>query len=281
MDIPVFVYLDFGNRRLAHLRDHEHGIEIELQYSISTLKADQSATHRIVIYTDKPQAYADLNVEIVDVRDINPSRFFHNGYVYRLKLCVLLDALQRFGGVCVFLDLDTFIYPGFSATINSMVEKGAVLWDVSYRQPVSMFPADLLGYPHHTFHSPSQNGRPHGNSGVIGLQAGWGEHVLEDALWLVDEMLARGSTERTIEQSAIFETVWLHRRHAFDSKQWINHYSTNSKKRYMHWQIKRLIRLRGRPLPPAEPSIKLTIPRVKAYQYYWDLKRRTFGLPRH
>jgi hypothetical protein len=281
MSIPVFVYLDFGNRRLAHLRKHEHGIEIELQYSISTLKADRSSMHRIVIYTDKPQVYAPMGVEVVDVGSINQSQFFQNGYVFRLKICTLLDALRRFGGACVFLDSDIFVHPGFSATVSPMMKKGAVLWDVTVRPPVSMFPADLLGYPHKTMHNPSRHSRPDGNSGVIGLHSGWGEPILEDALWLVDEMLARGSTERTLEQSAIFETVWLHGRQAFDSKPWINHYCTNSQKRYMHWQIKRLIKERRRPLPPSEPSILLTASRVKAYQYYWDIKRSVLRLPQH
>jgi hypothetical protein len=60
---------------------------------------------------------------------------------------------------------------------------------------------------------------------------------------------------------------------AIDTKPWIEHYCTNSKKRYMHWQIKKLLRQYGRPLPPLGPCIKLTKPRVKLYQYYWDVKR--------
>ena len=143
----VFVYLDFGHRKLAHLREGEHGIEIEMQYSISTLKADLSAPHKIVIYTDHPERYADLGVGVVDILSIDEPYFGDRGYVLRLKPCVLLHALRENGGVCVFLDSDMFFYPGFTAAVNSMIEQGAIFWEFHDRPPVSPFPADLSAFP--------------------------------------------------------------------------------------------------------------------------------------
>jgi hypothetical protein len=52
LNCPVFVYLDVGSRKSSHLSDGEFDIEIETQYSVATLKADQSERHRIAIYTD-------------------------------------------------------------------------------------------------------------------------------------------------------------------------------------------------------------------------------------
>ena len=277
---PVFVYLDFGYRKLAHLQDGEHGIELETQYSLSTLKADRSAPHRIIIYTDHPERYADAGVEIVDIRSIVEPYFGDRGYVYRLKPCVLLHALRQNGGVCVFLDSDMFFYPGFTAAVNAMIEKGAIFWECQDRPPASFFPPDLTGFPHRALHNPSRNVRPDGNSGVIGLKSGWGEPLLEDVLWLIDEMRSRGDGNRLLEQAAFFEAAWLHGKPVFETTAWVNHYCTNSKKRYMHWRIKKLIGKKGRPLPPAEPSIPLTMTRVKLYQYYWDAKRTALRLPK-
>ncbi len=278
---PVFVYLDFGHRKLAHLREDEHGIELEMQYCISTLKADSSAPHRIVIYTDHPERYTNLGVEIVDIRSIDEPYFGDRGFVLRLKPCVMLHALRQNGGVAVFLDSDMFIYPGFTAAVNAMIDQGAIFWEFENLPPVSHFPLDLSGFPHRALHNPSPAIRPDGNSGVAGLKSGWGEPLLEDVLWLIDEMRAKGDRNGLLEQSSFFEVAWLHGRPVLDAKAWVNHYCTRSKKRYMHWRIKRFIQKHGRPLPPAEPSIKLSMPRVKLYQYYWDVKRAALGLPRH
>ena len=278
---PIFIYLDVGHRKLAHLREDEHGIELEMQYCISTLKADASAPHRIVIYTDHPERYEDLGVEIVDIRSIDDPYFGDRGFILRLKPCVMLHALRQNGGVAVFLDSDMFIYPGFTAAVNFMIEQGAIFWEFDNLPPVSHFPPDLSGFPHQASHNPSRLFRPDGNSGVVGLKSGWGEPLLEDVLWLIDEMRSRGDRNGLLEQSSFFEVAWLHGRAVVDAKPWVNHYCTRSKKRYMHWRIKRLIAKHGRPLPPAEPSIPLSTPRVKLYQYYWDVKRTALGLPRH
>jgi hypothetical protein len=281
MSLPVFVFLDLGHRKLSHLLEGEHGIELEMQYSISTLKADSSAPHRIVIYTDHPERYADVGVEVVDIRSIDEPYFGDRGYVLRLKPCVLLHALRQNGGVCVFLDSDMFFYQGFTAAVNSMIEEGAIFWEFEDCAPVSHFPPDLSGFPHRALHKPGSGFRLDGNTGVIGLKSGWGEPLLEDVLWLIDEMRARGDRNGLLEQSSFFEVAWLHGATALDTKTWVNHYCTRSQKRYMHSRIKELIKTHGRPLPPAGPSIPLSMTRVKLYQYYWDVKRTVLGLPRH
>ena len=279
MNCPIFTYLDVGSRRSSHLNDGEFGIEIETQYSVATLKADKSERNRIAIYTDNPYKYSDLNIDIVDITKIDALADAGKHFVLRLKPAVLLHALRQYGGVCVFLDSDTYIRPGFTAGVNHMTEKGALLYAVKMVPPVSHFPSDISNYPHPARHNPSRTGRPHGNSGVIGLRSGWGEPILEDALWLIDRMLERGKKTHVLEQAAMFETVWLHGRVALDSKDWIYHYCSQSRKRFMHSQIKQLFKKRGRPLPPMEPCIDHNVSQVKMYQYYWDIKRTVLGLP--
>jgi hypothetical protein len=268
-----FIYLDAGSRKAPHLLQSEVGIEIEIQYSISTLKFDMSSDCRIIIYTDNPERYRSLSAEVIDLSTIYPPYYDESRYVYLLKPYIVLHALRRFGNACVFLDSDTYIHQGFSQAIKNLIEDGPVLWDVEFVEPRSHFPEDIPPYPHHSAHKPWPGGRPQGNSGVIGLKAGWGEAIMEDAIHLIRTMWARGDHAVTLEQSSVFEAVWLSGRKALDCKPWLEHYCTSSKKRYMHWQIKKLLKRHGRPLPAVEPTIKLTLARVKLYQYYWDVKR--------
>lgn len=267
----TFVYLDVGSRKLPHLRPGEFGIEIETQYSISTLKADKSADHRIAIYTDQPDRYSNCGIDVVDISEIGLTDL---SFPYRAKPAVLLHAMRLYGGICTFIDSDTYIMHGFSAAVTDMASRGAVLWEFDLTSPKSHFPPDIPACPHSATHKPSPRARPEGNSGVIGLKAGSGEAILEDALHLIDVMRARGNRVRTLEQTAIFEAVWLSGMAVYESKPWVDHYCTQSRKRYMHWQIKRLLKQQGRPLRPAPPSITITSMRVKLYQYYWDIRRR-------
>ena len=127
MALPVFVYLDFGHRKLAHLReDFEHGVELEMQYCISTLKADVSARHRIVIYTIILSATQTLALRLSTSEASMNSYFGDRGYVLRLMPCVLLHALRQNGGVCVFSDFDTFFYQGITAGLNAVITEGAI-----------------------------------------------------------------------------------------------------------------------------------------------------------
>src|SRR5215469_11523891 len=152
--IPTFVYLDTGSRILPHLKEGEFGIEIEMQYSISTLEAATSARHRTVIYTDKPKRYEACAAEVIDVAMIPHLDFGRRSYVYRAKPSVLLHALRKFGGVCVFLDSDTFVRPGFKSAVTSMIANGALLWDLKSLPPSSHFPRDVAPYPNQASHRP-------------------------------------------------------------------------------------------------------------------------------
>jgi hypothetical protein len=277
MTPPVFIYLDIESRKSAHLNQNEIGVELEIQYSISTLRADGTADRNIVIYTDKPDRYTAFPARVIDISRSYPDRLRALGYVYVAKPYVLLRALREFGGACVFLDSDTYILEGFSQAVTDMLEEGAVLWEVDFPDALSRFPADIPPYPHRAAHALIPGIRPDGNSGVIGLKAGWGEAILEDALHAIEAMRNRGNRLKTLEQTAICESLWLNGIKTQESRRWIQHYCTNSQKRYMHSQIKKLISLRGRPLPPAAPAIRLTTPRVKLYQYYWDVRRTLKG----
>ena len=101
-DEITYVYLICGPSR---------ELRLQLRYSLATLIAEcPEAAGRIVIYTDDPAAIAKLSrdVRIVDVRDDIREMTADWTYVYRAKPVVTADALQRFGGSCVFLDADSF-----------------------------------------------------------------------------------------------------------------------------------------------------------------------------
>jgi hypothetical protein len=254
----TFIYLDVGRPKSPHLKRHDSSINLEIQYSLSTLLSERPRDFRVIIYTDKIDTYSSYPILVEDV-DLLPTALKEWSYIYRAKPCVLLHALRKYNGPCVFLDSDTYLQAGSVRAIGSAVEQGALLWARHDDKGVLL--------------QENSASPPHGNSGVIGLSPDRGEAVLEDALEIIDRTLATGVWARTLEQSAICEAIWRHGLPLSYAAPWVIHYWANSKKRYMHSQIKRLIKTHGEPLPPARPSIRLTPARVKLYQYYWDVKR--------
>ncbi len=81
-------------------------------YSILSLmhvSADAPRDMRVVVYTDRPAAFAKLPVETVETDAALLDRWLAGSdYIHRRKTCALLDALQRFGGRVIFFDSDTF-----------------------------------------------------------------------------------------------------------------------------------------------------------------------------
>lgn len=81
-------------------------------YSILTLlhvSGGQPGRERVVVYTDRPEAFGALPVETVETTPAMLEAWLGGSdYIHRRKTCALLDALARFGGRVVFLDSDTF-----------------------------------------------------------------------------------------------------------------------------------------------------------------------------
>jgi hypothetical protein len=267
-DLPLtFIYLDVGRPKNSDLKKHEWGINLEFQYSLSTLLAESGHDFQVVLYTDELDAYSRFPVLLEDIVGLTAGTLKRWPYIYRAKPFVLRHALQKYKGRCIFLDSDTYLQEGAVAAMAAAVGQGALLCS---RNDYGSVP-----YSHETGASP-----PAGNSGVIGLNAECGEVVLRDVLDHIDRAIATGVWSRCLEQDAMCEVIWRHRLPLSYAVPQVVHYYGNSKRRYMHAQIRRLVKTFGEPLPPARPSIKLTRARVRLYQFFWSVRRRSGRLLR-
>ena len=63
----------------------------------------------VVVYTDRPDAFATLPVETVETGAATLDRWLGGSdYIHRRKTCAFIDALERFGGRVIFIDSDTY-----------------------------------------------------------------------------------------------------------------------------------------------------------------------------
>src|SRR5206468_11878188 len=123
----TFLYIDYG------VSPH---IGRELRYSLATLLAELPDA-RVVVYTDKPRAYESLHAGVTP-RELGGdlSRWTRGGaYNHRIKPCVLADALSVHGGLFVLLDTDSYIAPGFAATLDAAVADGPAMDHFERRDP--------------------------------------------------------------------------------------------------------------------------------------------------
>ena len=174
---------------------------------------------RIVVYTDRPDSFADFGVAtvVLDARTMEewagPSGFGH-----RRKIMAVRDALQRFDGPTALLDGDTYfrrspyrlfsrIGPGRSvmhlregrvnslpggqhAELASLLESGPALTDLA-GNVISVSATTIMW-----------------NSGVIGVHPA-DRHVLDEAIHLTDELCSR-SKLHTLEQFALGVSLGRH-----------------------------------------------------------------------
>jgi hypothetical protein len=264
----TFVYLDL-ERSDRHSRASP--IFLELKYSIATLLAEIDGNAAVVVYTNRPDRYSRFPVQVEDISDAVPEFLGDHGYIYRAKPAVLLDALRKRQGICVFLDSDTYILPGFLAAISERAKTSAIMHEVFWDQMSAYHRSVAKPFPGRVHHTSSPLRHFWGNSGVIGLRSGFGERILEDALHIIDELLPTKLWNRTLEQHAIAEAIWLHGISVEEIHPWIVHYCSNSRKRYMHFQIKRLTNTQFGDMQPTRPCIVFNPHRVKLFQYYHDV----------
>lgn len=85
---------------------------------------------RIVVYCDRPETFASLPVETVPVTPAALDLWLGGGdYIHRRKTCVLIDALERFGGRVAFLDSDTYLL-GSPARLFDRIGPGRVCFHI-------------------------------------------------------------------------------------------------------------------------------------------------------
>lgn len=105
-DVRNIVYFAYGRedifqQTIFSILSLLHIMEIE--------KGFRGSDFRIVVYTDKPARFASLPLETVSLDSEMLDRWLAGeDYIHRRKTCVILDALDRFGGKVVFIDSDTW-----------------------------------------------------------------------------------------------------------------------------------------------------------------------------
>jgi hypothetical protein len=247
---PVYVYLCYGRSPAA---------ERELRYALETLRAETPGD--VAIYADRPEAFADLDVTLVDAGALVAQARAHP-YLHRLKPMVLADALRRFGRPCVLLDLDSFVRPGFARRVAQALEDGAAMNLFVRRDPYPFFPPFETDLPNLGRYRLDRAKALMLNSGLVAARA---EHLplIEDALALIDRLWDGGLHKHDVEQFAIAETLRLGGVKIALIDDVFVHYCPRWARRFM----RRALRRRA---PGAR--IRLSKTRVRLFKAAWTLR---------
>jgi hypothetical protein len=246
---PLYLYLAYGRSPAT---------ERELRYGYQTLRAEIGAAP-VAVYTDRPDAYADLDATVIDASALIRAGFAHE-YRHRLKPMVLADALARFGRPCAMLDLDSFIRPGFAARARAALEQGAAMNFLVRADAYPDFATFETDLPHLGRY---RLGRaPMLNSGLVAVSPA---HLplVEDAVALIDRLWAGGLRRHDIEQFALAETLRLGGVKIDLIDDVFVHYCARWARRYMRR------RLRAR--RPGE-RIAFSKARVRLFKTTWTLR---------
>jgi hypothetical protein len=249
---PLFLYLAYG-RSPATVR--------ELRYSFETLLPEVAGDpSRIAIYTDRPQALANLGANLVDASDILRAAFACE-YRHRIKPMVLADALRRFARPCVLLDTDSFIRPGFAQAIARALSEGAAMNFLVRRDPYPDFPPFETDLPHLGRYRLERGQALMLNSGLVAANPA---HLplIEDAITLIDCLWRAGLRRHDVEQFAIAETLRLGGVRIALIDDVFEHYCARWARRYMRRSLRR----------PRAEAIPYSKTRVRLFKAYWTLR---------
>lgn len=154
---------------------------------------------KIVVYCDRPEAFAGLPVETVALDQGTLDHWLgESDYIHRRKTCVIIDALTRFGGKILFLDTDTY-WMRSPAALFRHVGPGRACFHIleGYLQSTGT-PSDTAlarQLATHTYRSTSGEPvtltalTPMWNTGVVGVDAD-DLPLMHDALALSDAIWA-------------------------------------------------------------------------------------------
>jgi hypothetical protein len=263
-DAPLIVYLCYGASP-ANAR--------ELRYSVETLLPDiDGERERIVVYTDRPQDFADLGVRTVDVRDILAGARAL-GYGHRAKPMTQADALSRFQRPCVMLDTDGFVRKGFDARVRWALAKGGAMNQFVRRDPYPDFGPFETVLPYLGPYRFDRTRAIMHNSGLVAVRP---DHLplVEDTIALIDALWAAGLRRHDVDQFSVSETFRLAGVEVALIDDVFEHYCPRWSKRYMRRRLRRRA--------PGE-RIAFSKMRVRLFKAYWTLRlamrkaRRSWG----
>lgn len=257
----TFIYVDYGYSNLDTLN-------IELRYSLtSLLHLKSDAPLDVVIYTDKPSRYRDLPVRIVDIASKTREFSLEGRYHHRIKPCVLLEEMKNSSNYCVMVDTDTFFENGFLEKLRRTINDSAVAMDLFHGR--NTFPA-LAGFsatlPHAGLYSYDPANSVEYNSGLIAVDPSKHLPVIEDAIALIDAVLAQDKMKMTLEQIALSECLRVHQVQIVSMRPTFRHYYPSAHKRYMHWHIRRWLERNGKTFAPSAPAIAYTKSRIRFFR---------------
>jgi len=243
-----------------------------LRYSLATLLAEIPEA-QVVVYTDKPRIYETLHAGVTP-RALGDdfARWTREGaYPHRIKPCVLLDALGRFGGRCALLDTDSYIAPGFAATLAEAIAAGPAMDHFEGRDPYPEIAGWSATLPGGRYVYDPQTAIMF-NSGLVAAEAGRDDAALADALALIDALWDDGRRLFKIEQIAVSEAFRRRSPPIGEMRPAFQHYYRRSLKRYMHWRIDAWMQ-RAPAFAPTRPCIAHPRNAVRAF----NLVDRIFG----
>jgi len=257
--MTTFVYIDYGAAP---------EIAWELRFSLATLLHEYPERRPdVVVYTDKPGAYADLRARPFG-KDFG--RWSRDGlYAHRIKPCVLRDALASLDEHCVLVDTDTFFRPGFAAALART--RGVAMDHFERRDPCPALAGVVAALPHSGRYSYDPRTARMYNSGLISARRG-DIAALDDALAMIDAWLDAGVRQFNIEQIAVSESFRLRSEAIAEMKPYFEHYYRRSQKLYMRPRIAAWLAAPGGGAP-TRPFLEPSKLRVRWARLYEKLSR--------
>lgn len=185
---------------LAHSKERYRKQTVFSVLTLLEYTWQSSLKHRVVVYTDEPEYFEPLEVEIVRVSDDTLNEWKGEiDFVHRMKICLLIDAFGRFEGRMVLLDSDNCFFKDPTELIRAWKSDTVLMSSWEYRLGK---PADLVGKKYKRFfkrnahfsgvttdYTVSENLQCW-NAGVVGLPES-AEIYLKDVLMLCDAMHQR------------------------------------------------------------------------------------------
>ncbi len=243
-----FIYLETGSKQKY---------QTELRYSISTLLAEMpEAAGNIVLYTDKPSAYA-ADRHLLTTSEIPESLYFlpdGSKYFFRVKPGVVLLALRKFACPCVFLDTDTYVKRGFARALRSKLRRGAVMDRYLRKNPFPECAGLEITLPSGLTYRYDPMAAVMYNSGVIGVSPGHAA-AIEDSIAIIDAVRPLTSKHKDQEQYAINEALRVHGVPIGVIHRTLRHYCSRWQKQYVHWRFDRMADIAPIPVVPRRPRI--------------------------
>lgn len=211
----------------------------QVKYSVMTLLAfNRLNISEIIIYTEQPEKYEKMPVSTRSISDKVFNYSLGGKYHFRIKPCVLLDALREYECPILFLDTDTFCNADLTKKIASINTDNVLMNTFEITNPYPEFTMGIVELPSGILYSHDPKKTKMFNSGVIGVDKGH-ELVIQDAIFIIDTMQHCGLKRHTAEQTAISEAFRVHNIQISEMHKEITHYTRGTGKDYMDDMIRK------------------------------------------